>query len=152
MGQHCTILGIPIQTGTGRGGCLMGPDALRTAGLHELISGLGYNVQDLGNLGNPKPVDYVQGLTHLVKLPETVAWIRDIQQAAFELAASDTLPIFIGGDHSMAAGTLTGVAHAAAERDQPQFVLWLDAHPDMNTYDNSVRSSARHTDGLCHGA
>jgi arginase len=67
-----------------------------------------------------------------------VAWTRDIQSRAAELAAQDTFPIFIGGDHSMAAGTLTGVAQAAAAVGRPQFVLWLDAHPDMNTLTSTV--------------
>ena len=84
------------------------------------------------------PVPEVTGPAHLKKLPEIVAWTRDIQTQAAQLAAQDSFPIFIGGDHSMAAGTLTGVAQAAADRGRPQFVLWLDAHPDMNTLTSSL--------------
>lgn len=143
MNKHCTILGIPIQAGTGRGGCLMGPDALRTAGLPDTIEQLGYKVRNLGNIAAPLNPPHIDGPDHLVKLPEIVAWTRNIQQAAYELSTSDTLPIFIGGDHSMAAGTLSGVAHAAADMEQPQFVLWLDAHPDMNTL-TTTRSGHLH--------
>ena len=75
---------------------------------------------------------------HLKKLPEIVAWTRDIQVRTAELAALDTFPIFIGGDHSMAAGTLTGLAQAAAAIGRPQFVLWLDAHPDINTLTSTL--------------
>ena len=138
MTPHCTILGLPLQAGTGRGGCLMGPDAFRTAGLGEVITSQGFGLTDLGNLPCPAAATEVTGPKHLKKLPEIVAWTRDIQTHAAQLAAQDTFPIFIGGDHSMAAGTLTGVAQAAAERGRPQFVLWLDAHPDMNTLTSSL--------------
>ncbi|MCH1456017.1 MAG: arginase family protein, partial [Planktomarina temperata] len=138
MTPHCTILGLPLQAGTGRGGCLMGPDAFRTAGLGEVITSQGFGLTDLGNLPFPASVPEVTGPAHLKKLPEIVAWTRDIQTQAAELAAQDSFPIFIGGDHSMAAGTLTGVAQAAAALGRPQFVLWLDAHPDMNTLTSSL--------------
>jgi len=137
MTCHCTILGLPLQAGTGRGGCLMGPDAFRTAGLGEVVTSQGY-LSDLGDLPFPTDIPEVSGPTHLKKLSEIVAWTRDIQSRAAELAAQDTFPIFIGGDHSMAAGTLTGVAQAAAAVGRPQFVLWLDAHPDMNTLTSTV--------------
>ena len=135
--RHYTILGLPLQAGTGRGGCLMGPDAFRTAGLGEVVTSQGY-LSDLGDLPFPTDIPVVSGPTHLKKLSEIVAWTRDIQSRAAELAAQDTFPIFIGGDHSMAAGTLTGVAQAAAAVGRPQFVLWLDAHPDMNTLTSTV--------------
>ena len=137
MAKHCTIVGLPVEAGTGRAGCLMGPDALRTAGLPALIADAGYDVHDMGNLARPTPAD-VTGPDHLVQLPEIVAWTRKIQTTAYDLATSETFPIFMGGDHSMAGGTLTGIAQAAKERGQPQFVLWLDAHPDMNTLESTV--------------
>ena len=138
MTRHCTILGLPLQAGTGRGGCLMGPDAFRTAGLGDVVTSQGLGLSDLGDLPFPTDIPEVFGPTHLKKLSEIVAWTRDIQSRAAELAAQDTFPIFIGGDHSMAAGTLTGVAQAAAAVGRPQFVLWLDAHPDMNTLTSTV--------------
>ena len=138
MTRHCTILGLPLQAGTGRGGCLMGPDAFRTAGLGDVVTSQGFGLSDLGDLPFPTDISEVSGPTHLKKLSEIVAWTRDIQSRAAELAAQDTFPIFIGGDHSMAAGTLTGVAQAAAAVGRPQFVLWLDAHPDMNTLTSTV--------------
>ena len=133
MQNYCTILGLPMQAGTGRGGCLMGPDAFRTAGLGEVIIDQGFGLKDLGNLSFPTSIPEIIGPVHLKKLSEIVAWTLDIQRQASRLVTQNNLPIFIGGDHSMAAGTLTGVAHAAAVMDRPQFVLWLDAHPDMNT-------------------
>lgn len=138
MFGHCTILGLPLQAGTGRGGCLMGPDAFRTAGLCEVIITEGLGLTDLGNLPFPTDIPEVTGPAHLKKLSEIVAWTREIQICATELSAQDTFPIFIGGDHSMAAGTLTGITRAAAAIGRPQFVLWLDAHPDMNTLISTV--------------
>ena len=55
MTRHCTILGLPLQAGTGRGGCLMGPDAFRTAGLGDVVTSQGFGLSDLGNL--PFPTD-----------------------------------------------------------------------------------------------
>ena len=138
MQKHCSIVGIPVESGAGRGGCIMGPDALRTAGLPSVIESLGYTVKDHGNLNRPKHIPTIDGPDHLVKIDDTVAWTKVIHESAYALASSVTFPIFIGGDHSMAAGTLTGASRAAAEADQPLFVLWLDAHPDMNTLTSTV--------------
>ena len=138
MYHHCTILGLPLQAGTGRGGCLMGPDAFRTAGIGDVITSQGLGLNDLGNLSFPNEIPQVDGPGHLKKLSEIVAWTRNIQTKATALSMLDTFPIFIGGDHSMAAGTLTGVAHAAQSKKRPQFVLWLDAHPDMNTLTSTI--------------
>ena len=138
MQDYCTILGLPLQAGTGRGGCLMGPDAFRTAGLAEVITDQGFKFIDLGNLSCPTHIPNISGPAHLKKLPEIVAWTLDIQRQASKLVTENNFPIFIGGDHSMAAGTLTGVAQAAVLMDRPQFVLWLDAHPDMNTLTSTL--------------
>ncbi|MDG2298145.1 MAG: arginase [Planktomarina sp.] len=138
MYHHCTILGLPLQAGTGRGGCLMGPDAFRTAGIGDVITSQGLGLNDLGNLSFPNEIPQVDGPGHLKKLSEIVAWTRNIQTEATALSMLDTFPIFIGGDHSMAAGTLTGVALAAQSKKRPQFVLWLDAHPDMNTLISTI--------------
>ena len=72
MQGHCTILGLPLQAGTGRGGCLMGPDAFRTAGLGEVITSQGRELRDLGNLPFPTYIPEVVGPEHLKKLPEIV--------------------------------------------------------------------------------
>jgi arginase len=138
MQTNCTILGLPLQAGTGRGGCLMGPDAFRTAGLNEVIISQGIGLKDLGNLPFPTSIPEIVAPAHLKKLPEIVAWTQEIQTQVSKLAIKDNFPIFIGGDHSMAAGTLTGLSQAAAYMNKPQFVLWLDAHPDMNTLTSTL--------------
>ena len=145
MSKHFTILGLPVEAGAGRGGCLMGPDSLRTAGLCEVISDLGRAVNDLGNMARPSSIAPAAGPAHLKKLPEIVAWTQHIQALAFDLATQDSFPFFLGGDHSIAAGTLSGIAQAAAHADQPQFVLWLDAHPDLNTLSSSLSGNLHGT-------
>ncbi|MBY8917855.1 arginase [Nitratireductor sp. L1-7-SE] len=135
--MHCKILGIPVQDGAGRMGCEMGPSALRTAGLVAALGELGHQVSDLGTVV-PKPQDVKPHDNPALKaLPEIVAWTDAISEAAYA-AGEDGMPIFLGGDHSMAAGTLAGMARRAAEADRPLFVLWLDAHPDFHTLDTTA--------------
>ncbi|WP_295810097.1 arginase [uncultured Nitratireductor sp.] len=134
--MHCKILGIPVQDGAGRMGCEMGPSALRTAGLVAALGELGHQVSDLGTVV-PKPLTTKPHDNAALKaLPKIVAWTDAIAEAAY-IAGDDGMPIFLGGDHSMAAGTLAGMARRAAESDKPLFVLWLDAHPDFHTLDTT---------------
>ncbi|KPA22388.1 Arginase [Shimia sp. SK013] len=129
--RNCLLVGAPVDSGKQRRGCLMGPDAYRTAGLSESLSDLGYTVRDLGNVA-PTPHTADPDGTKPHKLNETIAWTAALTKAA-ETAMSDGLPIFLGGDHSLAAGTVSGVANYAASQNRPLFVLWLDAHTDFHT-------------------
>ena len=135
--MDCSILGIPVQEGAGHRGCEMGPSALRTAGLAEALAALGHRVRDLGSVA-PAPMRDVRHANGALKaLPEIVAWTSAIAEAAYR-AGEAGLPIFLGGDHSLSAGTLSGLARRAAEQDRPLFVLWLDAHPDFHTLDSTA--------------
>jgi arginase len=73
----------------------------------------------------------------LKSLPEVSAWTQALGHAAFA-ASAEAVPIFLGGDHSISAGTLNGLARRAEAEGRPLFVLWLDAHPDFHTLDTSV--------------
>jgi arginase len=140
--QSCILLGAPVQDGTGRMGCDMGPSALRAAGLAGALLDLGYAVEDRGNL-SPAPRRAVQHANAAIKaLPAVVAWTEAISAATYEASAAG-MPIVCGGDHSLAAGTLAGMSARAAERGRPLFVLWLDAHPDYHTLE-STRSGNLH--------
>ena len=126
------LVGAPVDSGKDRRGCILGPDAFRVAGLAEAITGLGHGVIDRGNLP-PAPVrDHPGQPAHLVALGETVAWAEALQQAAMD-AMAEGMPIFLGGDHALAMGTVPGVAAHAAKAGRAQFVLWLDAHSDFHT-------------------
>ena len=135
--MHCKILGAPVQDGTGRMGCEMGPSALRTAGLGQALIELGHTLTDLGTVVST-PVAVAEHSNKALKLlPEISAWTAAIAEAAYA-ASTDAMPIFLGGDHSISAGTVSGVARHAAERGRPLFVLWLDAHPDFHTLDTTA--------------
>lgn len=142
--MHCKILGAPVQDGAGRMGCEMGPSALRTAGLAAALTELGHSLTDLGTVV-PQPVQVAEHNNQALKsLPEIAAWTAAIAEAAYA-ASADGMPIFLGGDHSISAGTLSGVARRAAELGRPLFVLWLDAHPDFHTLDTT---SSGHLHGV----
>lgn len=131
MTHHtCILYGAPVDCGKRRRGCLMGPDAYRTAGLAEALEGLGHHVEDRGNVApaafTAKPHD------RLHALEETIAWTQALSDAA-EAGLQDGLPIFLGGDHALALGTVLGAMRHAETVKRPLFVLWLDAHSDFHT-------------------
>ncbi|MEQ1950234.1 arginase [Mesorhizobium sp. CN2-181] len=139
----CRIVGAPVQDGAGRMGCEMGPSALRTAGLVSALRDLGHEVEDLGAVQPLAARRVIHGNLALKALPEISAWTSAIAETAY-VASAGAMPIFLGGDHSISAGTLSGVARRAAEQGRPLFVLWLDAHPDFHTLDTT-------TSGNLHG-
>ena len=127
------LLGVPMEEGAGRRGCIMGPAAYRTAGLAEELAALGHDVTDLGDAARDKVGVVETEYTHLKFLPEVAGWTRSLHDHAHNLAKQDVLPIYMGGDHALALGTVTGHVAAAADMGRPQYVLWLDAHSDFNT-------------------
>ena len=129
--KHIQLIGVPMDCGKRRRGCLMGPDAYRTAGLVQSLAELGHSVTDKGNL-SPAPFVPDAPEAHIHALNEVVAWTETLQGAA-KSSMADGVPIFMGGDHALSAGTVSGVAAHAAEQARPQFVLWLDAHTDFHT-------------------
>lgn len=143
--MRISLLGAPIQTGTDRGGCVMGPDAYRTAQLPETLSALGHDVEDLGNLALGIVPEASCSNPNVHDLGATIAWTLLLQQRALEIAQTCDLPIFLGGDHSMAAGTVTAMAELSAQKGQPQFVLWLDAHPDLHRLDTTASGNLHGT-------
>lgn len=130
--KHCILIGAPVDCGKRRRGCLMGPDAYRTAGIAEAITELGHTVEDIGNLA-PQDIAVPEPANPLVyKLAENVGWTHTLMAAAQD-AAPKGMPIFMGGDHALAAGTVAGMAAHAATQNRPFFALWLDAHSDIHT-------------------
>jgi arginase len=128
--QTIHLIGVPMDSGKRRRGCLMGPDAYRTAGLAEALRGLGHDVIDAGNV---TPGDYDDTPhPHLHALSETIAWTSALSATSAQACAT-SLPIFMGGDHALALGTVHGAAAHAAAAGRPLFVLWLDAHTDYHT-------------------
>ena len=128
----CHLIGAPVDSGKRRAGCLMGPDAYRTAGLEAVLTDLVHSVIDHGNLAGPATTDQPSEPGEIYELNRTIGWTKSLMQSAEQLM-QDGLPIFLGGDHSLSLGSLTGVAAHAQKLGRPQFVLWLDAHTDFHT-------------------
>ena len=133
--KTCLLIGAPVDSGKRRAGCLMGPDAYRTAGLSEALSGLGHAVADLGNLTpGPHAPDQTADKSEggVFAQNETIGWTTTLAAIAKD-SMGKGLPIFLGGDHSLSLGSVVGVADYAASVGRPLFVLWLDAHTDFHT-------------------
>ena len=141
--KKCILVGVPVQDGAGRPGCEMGPSAYRTAGLPAALAELGFAVEDRGDLPRPSEARARHSNMALKQLGRVRAWTQQAEAAAFD-AASDGFPIFLGGDHSLSAGTIAGLSRRAAREEKPLFVLWLDAHPDYHTLETT-------TSGNLHG-
>jgi arginase len=129
---HCILIGAPIDSGQQRPGCLMGPAAYRVAGLAQALRSLGHTVEDRGDLslGDLPQVTPANPLVHC--LPETLGWTERLAAAAGD-AMQAGFPVILGGDHSLALGSVAGVAAYAQRIDRPLFLLWLDAHSDFHT-------------------
>lgn len=127
-----TLIGVPLEEGSGRGGCAMGPAALRIAGIGSALGELGYRVTDAGDL-RPTPATELGEHAHARNLPIVGAFTRAIEDRTYRAAAEGTLPVLLGGDHSLSMGSVSGMARRARELGRPLFVLWLDAHADFNT-------------------
>ncbi|WP_242102635.1 arginase [Lysobacter sp. M2-1] len=127
-----SLIGAPTDIGAGHRGALMGPDALRIAGLGEALTERGVDVADRGNLigpGNPWAPP-VNGYRHL---EQVVAWNRLVMDAVGAELQASRLPILLGGDHCLGVGSITAVARHCRETGKQLRVLWLDAHADFNT-------------------
>ena len=132
--QAITILGAPVEAGTSVLGAAMGPAMLRTAGIEKPLRDLGHDVEDRGDLTPPPPLAHAaapEGKAH--RFPHVAAWARLLARETYAVARSGRTPIVLGGDHSIAMGSIGGVARHAAEAGRELFVLWLDAHSDFNT-------------------
>jgi arginase len=128
------VLGAPIDIGAPQRGALMGPAALRTAGLLTLLDGLGFEVSDHGDLSISGVADLADPLPDNAKhYREIQRWIRVLSARAYELARSGAIPIFLGGNHTLSMGSVNGVARHCRETGRELFVVWLDAHSDYNT-------------------
>src|SRR5262245_40018826 len=131
--QRIALLGVPIEIGASQAGTLMGPAALRTAGIARLLEELEFTVEDHGDLARPNIVADGPPPANAKYYDEVKSWIRVLSEQAFVIARTGAIPIFMGGDHSLSMGSVNGVARHWQEMGRPLFVLWLDAHADYNT-------------------
>lgn len=127
------IIGVPLDLGANMRGANMGPSAIRIADLHQKIGVLGYQVSDLGDI--PVPIrDTLPAESHRARfLREIQNVCHDLQQRVYQSLSDDKLPIILGGDHSIALGTISGTSRFHKERKEKVGLIWVDAHADMNT-------------------
>lgn len=137
--QNCcvAIIGAPMDLGAGRRGVDMGPSALRLAGINERIASLGYQVQDMGNVEVAQPESVPDGNSRARYLGEIAATCERLAEIVYQASLEGKLPLVLGGDHSVAAGTVAGLARHKREQGKKMGLIWIDAHADMNTPDSS---------------
>lgn len=132
MPKHCILIGAPIDAGQRRAGCLMGPAAYRVAGLAQTLRDLGHGVEDLGDVELVPATEATCENPAVHSLAEVVGWSNALRSAT-DTALNTGFPIIMGGDHSLALGSVAGAAAHAAAKGKPLFLLWLDAHSDFHT-------------------
>lgn len=127
------VIGAPLDLGAGRRGVDMGPSAIRVANLNRRLAGLGYSVQDLGNIAADQPESVSPGSSKAHYLPQIAQTCRRLAALVEKALAEGCFPLVLGGDHSVAVGTVSALARHYRKRKQKVGLIWLDAHPDMNT-------------------
>ncbi len=127
------ILGVPMDLGAGRRGVDMGPSAIRIAGLAEKLRALGHSVLDEGDILVKAPEQQKIRNEKLKYLPEIVRACTLLASKVEKIVESGGFPLVLGGDHSVAIGTIAGISSACRASGKKLGVLWIDAHGDLNT-------------------
>jgi arginase len=132
--RDIAIIGVPVDLGAGRRGVDMGPGAIRYAGIKERLAALGHGVRDLGNIDVPLAEEFdppAQG--EPMRYLDPLAQVNlDLARRVADVVAEGSFPLILGGDHSLAIGSISGVA-----RGRKIGLLWVDAHGDFNTPDTT---------------
>jgi arginase len=130
------IIGVPLDLGASRRGVDMGPSALRIARLVERLEAIDYTVEDSGNLiVSQREQLGASGLDALTAITDVS---RELAGATAQAVRAGAIPLVLGGDHSLAMGSVAGVSTALAERGESLGLIWLDAHGDINTPETSA--------------
>jgi len=135
--SHIAIIGAPLDLGQGRRGVDMGPSAIRVANLNRRLSDLGYHVDDLGNIAVDQPESLPEGPARAKYLPQIALACKRLAGLVDRSLSKKKMPLVLGGDHSVAAGTVAGVSRHFRRKKQQIGLIWIDAHADMNTPDSS---------------
>jgi arginase len=131
--RRIAIIGAPLDLGAGRRGVDMGPSAIRYAGLEARLDALGYDCFDWGNVATAVAEATAEGDPHARFLADIKEACKHVAQRVAEAVRTGVVPIVLGGDHSVALGTLGGLALVRGAGG----VLWIDAHGDLNTPETS---------------
>jgi arginase len=135
--KHIRVIGVPLDLGQSRRGVDMGPSAVRVAGLEARLEAIGHVVEDSGNVPVAIPEQKKEGAAHAKYLKEITATCTKSAELVLKTLESNKVPIVLGGDHSLAAGTVAGVAEFYRRKNQSIGLIWIDAHSDINTPETS---------------
>lgn len=127
------IIGVPMDLGADRRGTDMGPSAIRYAGLYNALLKMGLAVVDNGNIDVPVPESIKVAKPDLVFLDEVVEVCKKLRDLVYAVLTRGNFPLVLGGDHSIAMGTLSGVTRSLPGAG----LIWFDAHGDFNTFETS---------------
>src|SRR5205085_64007 len=135
--KNIRVIGVPLDLGQSRRGVDMGPSAVRVAGLEARLEAIGHVVEDAGNVAVAIPEQKKEGAANAKYLKEITATCTKAAELVLKTLEAGKVPMVLGGDHSIAAGTVSGVAEFYRRQGQKIGLIWIDAHTDMNTPDSS---------------
>ncbi|HMK29997.1 MAG TPA: arginase [Terriglobales bacterium] len=131
------VIGVPLDLGQSRRGVDMGPSAVRVAGLEARLESLGHKVEDAGNIAVAIAEQKKEGNPRAKYLKEITSTCTKEAELVVKTLEAGEVPLVLGGDHSVAVGTVSGVAEFYRRKQQKVGLLWIDAHSDINTPDSS---------------
>jgi len=137
VGKKIRVIGVPLDLGQSRRGVDMGPSAVRVAGLEARLEALGHEVEDGGNVPVAIPEQKKEGNPHAKYLKEITATCTKAADLVVQALEAGRVPLTLGGDHSVAAGTVAGAAEFYRRQNQRIGLIWIDAHTDINTPETS---------------
>jgi len=132
MNKNVSIIGVPLDLGADRRGVDMGPSAIRYAGVVSRLQGMGFQIEDKGDIPVIRPQAFTETDNHKY-LHEVVDANTKLAEAVSGVMAEGRFPLVLGGDHAIALGTIAGVAKHVKNLG----VIWFDAHGDLNTGETS---------------
>jgi arginase len=136
-GRKIRVIGVPLDLGQSRRGVDMGPSAVRVAGLEARLEALGFVVEDAGNIAVAIPEQKKEGHPNAKYLKEITATCTKHAELVLKTLEAGKTPVVLGGDHSVAVGTVSGVSEFFHRQHQKLGLLWIDAHADINTPESS---------------
>src|SRR3954463_6380370 len=131
------VIGVPLDLGQSRRGVDMGPSAVRVAGLEARLEELGHVVEDAGNITVAIAEQKKAGDPHAKYLKEITDTCTKQAELVLKTLEAGKVPLVLGGDHSVGAGTVAGVAEFYRRQNQKVGLIWIDAHTDINTPESS---------------
>lgn len=141
-GKRVEIIGVPLGFGAGQTGSELGVEAMRLSAIRgkpliNHIRDLGYDVADLGDVEVIKPTRRASEGENPRFLPEMLASCRNMAASLKQILGGNSIPVILGGDHSIAIGTISGISSYLRERDEDLGLIWFDAHADINSPETS---------------